>query len=71
MADERAFDSVFRNAMERCSGVDNFFDRLFGFFSRNTDLFDDELDTLQIIDRTVKKHIKQYKSEMAKENAVT
>ena len=49
------------NAVERCQGIEVFFDRLFAFFKRKTDLYDDESYTLSIIDTYVKKHMAQYR----------
>ena len=49
------------NAVERCQGIEVFFDRLFAFFKRKTDLYDDESYTLSIIDTYVKKHMAEYR----------
>ena len=49
------------NAVERCQGIEVFFDRLFGFFKRKTDLYDDESYTLTILDSYVKKHMAEYR----------
>ena len=52
-----AFDGVFMSALDRSQGVEIFFDRLFGFFKRKTDFYDDETYTMGVINSTVKKHI--------------
>ena len=55
------FDGMFMNAVERSQGIETFFDRMFAFFKRKTDLYDDEPYTLQILDQYAKKHIGLYK----------
>ena len=60
MEREDAFDGVFMNAVERCQGINNFFERMFGFFKRKTDLFDDEAYARQVIDQAFKKNLREY-----------
>jgi len=39
MADEERFDGIFMNIVQQASGIDNFFDSLFGFMQRKTDFY--------------------------------
>lgn len=48
-----AFDGIFMNALERSQGIENFFDRMFAFIKRKTDLYDDEVYTMGVINSTV------------------
>jgi hypothetical protein len=41
MAEER-FDGLFMNAVQQAQGIENFFDSLFGFMRRKTDLYTQE-----------------------------
>jgi len=58
---DSGFDGVFMSTLDRCKGVEIFFDRLFGFFKRKTDLFDDEAYALGIVDQYLKKNLEEYK----------
>lgn len=68
-ADE-AFDGVFMSAVDRCQGAETFFNRLFGFFKRKTDLFDDEAYAKRLVNDTLNHHIKDYQQEMERVRAV-
>ena len=37
--DDDQFDGLFYNVMNQARGIDNFFDKCFGFFRRKTDFF--------------------------------
>ena len=63
-----AFDGIFMNALERSQGIENFFDRMFAFIKRKTDLYDDEVYTMGVINSTVEKHMKSY-NEIKQERA--
>ena len=39
MDDDQQFDGLFYNVMQGAKGIDNFFDKCFGFFRRKTDYF--------------------------------
>jgi hypothetical protein len=60
MADER-FDGLFMNAVQQAQGIENFFDNLFGFMCRKTDLFSQETQALTLVNRALTKHLEIYK----------
>ena len=60
MANER-FDGLFMSAVQQAQGIDNFFDSLFGFFGRKTDLYTKETDAMTMVNRHLTRHIGLFK----------
>ena len=54
--DER-LDGMFMNAVQQSQGIENFFNNLFGFFRRKTDLFTDEVRSKEQLEKGFQKHL--------------
>jgi len=39
MENSEQLDGLYMTAMQKCQGIDNFFDSVFGFLSRKSDFF--------------------------------
>ena len=63
MSDER-LDGLFMNAVQASQGIDNFFDNLFGFMCRKTDLFSQESKAYEMINKYAHKHMEVYKKNV-------
>lgn len=59
MAEER-FDGVFMGVVQQAQGIDNFFDALFGFMRRKTDLFTQEESSKKMVNRELDRHLKLF-----------
>lgn len=55
MADK--FDGLFMTAVQQAQGIENFFDALFGFFGRKTDLFEKEDVAKHMVNSNLTKHL--------------
>jgi hypothetical protein len=69
MADER-FDGVFMGTVQQAQGIDNFFDALFGFMRRKTDLFTKEDQARITVNTACEKHIKLFKEDKERQDAI-
>ena len=56
--------------VQQSQGIDNFFDNLFGFFARKTDLYTQEDRALTMVNQYLKKHIDQFKSDKEKKASI-
>jgi len=58
MADDNdRLDGMFMNAVQQSQGIENFFNNLFGFFRRKTDLFTDEARSREQLNKGFEKHL--------------
>ena len=62
MTDDR-LDGLFMNAVQQSQGIDNFFNNLFGFFQRRTDLYSDEANSKKKLNESYEKWLKVFKEE--------
>ena len=56
--------------VQQSQGIDNFFDNLFGFFARKTDLYTQEDRALTMVNQYLKKHIEQFKADKEKKASI-
>ena len=70
MDQEQRFDGVFMGAVQQAAGIENFFEALFGFFRRKTDLFTQEEHSKRMINSIMEKHIKLFSEDKAKQEAI-
>lgn len=61
------FDGLFMTAVQQAQGIDNFFDHLFSFFGRKTDLFSQEERAYTMINGHLTKHINEFKANVEKQ----
>ena len=59
MAEER-FDGLFMNAVQQAQGIENFFESLFGFMRRKTDLYTQEANARAMVNAALDKNIKLF-----------
>ena len=59
MADK--FDGLFMTAVQQAQGIENFFDSLFSFFGRKTDLYSQEERAYTMVNNYLTKHIGEFK----------
>ena len=64
------FDGLFMTAVQQAQGIENFFDALFGFFGRKTDLFEKEDTAVSMVTGNLHKHIAIFKENVAKKAAM-
>lgn len=69
MADER-FDGLFMTAVQQAQGIDNFFDALFSFMRRKTDLFSQENQCLTMVNQHLTKHLQLFKNNVEQQKAI-
>jgi gamma-glutamylcysteine synthetase len=69
MADER-FDGVFMGTVQQAQGIDNFFDALFAFMRRKTDLFTLEDQARKTVNASMEKHIKLFQEDKVRQEAI-
>jgi hypothetical protein len=69
MAEER-FDGLFMNAVQQAQGIENFFDSLFAFMRRKTDLFTKETSSRTMINDALEKHIKLFNEDKVRQAAI-
>ena len=68
MSDEEQFDSLFYNVMQGARGIDNFFDKCFGFFRRKTDYFAAPDKAFQALQLSFQLNEKKYKEQKDKDD---
>jgi len=59
MAEER-FDGVFMSVVQQAAGIENFFDALFSFMRRKTDLFTKDDVCRKMVGEVMEKHMKAF-----------
>ena len=69
MADER-LDGLFMTAVQQSQGIDKFFDNLFGFMGRKTDLFSQEAKAYELVNNYLSKHLTAFKKNVEEQQAV-
>ena len=52
---------MFMSAVQQSQGIDNFFNNLFGFFRRKTDLYTDEINSKKKLNEGFEKHMALFK----------
>ena len=65
MAEDR-FDGLFMNAVQQAQGIENFFENLFSFMRRKTDLFTQEATAKTMINAALDKHTKLFNEDKAR-----
>ena len=64
------FDGLFMTAVQQAQGIENFFDHLFSFFGRKTDLYSQEERAYTMINSYITKHIGEFKQNVEKQQAI-
>jgi hypothetical protein len=64
MSDDERLDGMFMTAVQQSQGIDNFFNNLFGFFRRKTDLFTDEKRSREQLEKGFTKHLELAQIDM-------
>ena len=64
------FDGLFMTGVQQSQGIDNFFDNLFGFFARKTDLFTQEEKAYTMVNNYLRKHVETFKANKQKQDAI-
>ena len=64
------FDGLFMTGVQQSRGIENFFDNLFGFFARKTDLFTEENKAVTMVNQALTKHIAVFKDNVARQEAI-
>lgn len=70
MADEERFDGIFMNIVQQASGIDNFFDSLFGFMRRKTDFFTNADSGKRMISKHFDSHLELFTAQKEREEEV-
>jgi len=70
MAEER-FDGVFMSTVQQAQGIDNFFDALFAFMRRKTDLFTKADQARGTVNQAMEKNIKLFQEDIVRKEAIT
>jgi len=58
------------SAVQQSQGIDNFFNNLFGFFRRKTDLYTDEINSKKKLNEGFEKHMALFKEAEQKKQAI-
>jgi hypothetical protein len=69
MAEDR-FDGLFMNAVQQSQGIENFFENLFSFMRRKTDLFTQETTAKTMINAALDKHTKLFNEDKVRQAAI-
>ena len=69
MADER-LDGLFMTGVNQSQGIDNFFDNLFSFMCRKTDLFTQEAKAYEIVNKYLNKHMTVFKKNLEEQQKI-
>ena len=64
------FDGLFMTGVQQSQGIDNFFDNLFGFFGRKTDLYTKEEQAMTMVNQALTKHIRIFQENVAKQEQI-
>ena len=69
MGDER-FDGIFMNLVQQSQGIDNFFENLFSFMRRKTDLYTYPDKARTAVNTSLEKHIQLFNEDKKKQEAI-
>ena len=61
---------LFMTAVQQAQGIENFFDSLFGFFGRKTDLYSQEDRAVGMVNSALQKHMAAFKENVKKQEAI-
>ena len=64
------FDGLIQAAEQQVQGFENFFDNLFSYFGRKTDLYSQEERALTMVNSNITKHINKFKQNVEKQKAI-
>jgi len=70
MSQEERFDGVFMSVVQQAQGIENFFEALFGFMRRKTDLFTQEDVSRRMITSVMEKHLKMFSEDKERQAAI-
>ena len=57
-------------AVQQAQGIEPFFDALFSFFGRKTDLYTQEQKAMTMVNQFLTKHLEQFKMNVAAQEAI-
>ena len=64
------FDGLLMTVIQKASGIDNYFDAIFGFLYRKTDFFSNKEKSKEILDKHFDKYIKKFEDKMEREKKI-
>jgi len=67
MSEDTQFDGLYREILQRGKGIDNLFNSLFSFFSRNSDFFEQPEQGFAVIESSFKKEKEKFQLKKEKE----
>jgi len=70
MDDDTRFDGIFMNVVQQSQGIDNFFNNLFGFMRRKTDLYTFPDKARGTVSTSLEKHIILFNQDKSKQDAI-
>ena len=70
MSAQERFDGLFMTAVQQAQGIEPFFDSLFSFFGRKTDLYTQEEKAMTMVNQFLTMHIGEFKKNVAAQEAI-
>ena len=64
MSGTERFDGLFMTAVQQAQGIEGFFDALFSFFGRKTDLYSQEDRAMTMVNEFLTKHMGEFKENV-------